>query len=83
MLRIMLSARDQLQEVVKIILEPSSAPEQSIDRIAELLECSPGDARRIYSTSLQSFDVQHQDRLSGELQEIEQELRKLDGDEPA
>lgn len=87
MLRTVVTARGRLREIVEIILEPSTDREQSIDGIAELLECSPGDARGIYSTSLQRFDLQHEDQVTSELQGLERSLRELGArstnDEPA
>lgn len=71
MLRTVLAARERLREIVEILLERSTDRKQTIDRIAELLECSPGDAQHIYSTSLQRFDLEHEDWIARELQELE------------
>ncbi|MRG60114.1 hypothetical protein GE115_09555 [Agromyces sp. CFH 90414] len=74
MLRAMVAARAQLPQIVELLLEPSPDRGASIDRIAELLGCSPADARGVYMMSLDRFDRHGPDRLAMELQQLERAL---------
>lgn len=76
MLNTLLKARGRLREIVDILLEPSTRPEQSVDRVAALLGCSRADAQAVLSTGLRRFDIERDDRTARELAEVERALRE-------
>ncbi|GAA1788515.1 hypothetical protein [Agromyces lapidis] len=77
LLRTLVGAREMLPELIDALDGPGDR-EQGIARIAEVLGCTPDEARGVAAMPLARFGRAQRESMSAELRELEQVLGKLE-----